>query len=479
MILQQLSHTEICRAMRVSKAWKLMCRDRQLWKDLRLIRNWRYPTQRPPLRPGALNNIFKLSGHMATSLTIDGLWDFKFDDAKLRAMLKSLPELRTLSLTGRHVVAAPDRNPPRSIGMPRFCDFWAAIWECASPNLTTLHISRFDSKDDPRDSPFVDPVLAKCRFKAVLKELSLVQIEEYDAHLALSCAFLDSMSINTLTVMDCGRSFDIGGMMPGQSFLSSLTLSNVAVRSPQCNTLHVDWPYLQRLVLGKFFTEKHKFPTSVILRSLELNWHGLNALNYLRRKERSEKPFLPNLEHFRCHFEIHNVYIQILDDDMNMLGAQRSPYEVHSLLAILRPSIENRSLRYLDLTFMTEVKVAIDALFTSEREEGNRKEALQILSCHDITMPSINTGFGGNYNDFLDWVETFPNLTTVGAYPEKSENAHMLILWLIKKRPDIKTIYTNVLRGAERDMVLAEAKKRGITIVHADRVPAPDLELKK
>lgn len=455
-----------------------MCRDRQLWKDLRLIRNWRYPTQRPPLRPGALNNIFKLSGHMATSLTIDGLWDFKFDDAKLRAMLKALPELRTLSLSGRHAVAA-DKNWPHPIGVPRFCDFWAAIWEGASPNLTTLHVSSFNSADYPRDAPFVTPVLAKCRFKVALKELSLVQIEQSDASLALNCAISSLTSISTLTIKECGLFLDLGGTLPDQSCISSLTLDSIAMRSRQHNTRHVDWGCLQRLVLGKFFTEGYKFPTSNILRSLELNWHGLNALNYLRWKEPSEKPFLPALEHFRCHFEIHNVYIQIFDDDMRMVDAQSPPYEVHSLISVLRPSIENRTLRCLDLTFMSEVKVAIDALFTSEQEGVNKKEAIQILSCHDVTMPSIITGFGGNYDEFLDWVETFPNLTTVGAFPQKSENAHMLILWLMKKRPDIETIYTNVLKGAERDMVLDEARKRGIAIIHADRVPAPVLERRK
>lgn len=456
-----------------------MCRDRQLWKDLRLIRKWRYSTQRPPLRPGALNNIFKLSGHMATSLTIDGLWDFKFDDAQLRAMLKSLPELRTLSLSGRHAVAVTDKNWPLSMGVPKFCDYWAAIWEGASPNLTTLRVSSFNSAGVPRHAPFVTPVLAKCRFKAALKELSLVKIEQSDAYLALHCAMSSQMSINTLTIKDCGLILDLAGTLPDQSCISSLTLDSIGMRSRQHNTRPVDWDCLQRLVLGMFVTEGYKFPTSNILRSLELNWHGLNALNYLRWKEPSEKPFLPALEHFRCHFDIHNVYIQIFDDDMHMVDAQSSPYEVQPLLEILRPSIESRTLRYLDLTFMNEVKNAIDALFTSEQEEANQKEAIKILSCHDVTMPSVNTGFGGNYNEFLDWVETFPNLMTVGAYPQKSENAHMLILWLMKKRPDIKTIYTNVLRGAERDMVLDEARKRGIAIVHADRVPAPVLECKK
>lgn len=475
MILQQLSHMEICRAMRVSKAWKLMCRDRQLWKDIRLIKNWRYPTQRPPLRPGALNNIFKLSGHMATSLTIDGLWDFKFDDTKLRAMLKSLPELRTLSLSGRRVLSASDKHWSIPKGVPRFCDFWAAIWEGASPNLAMLHVSSFNSADDPRQAPFVTPVSAKCRFKDALRELSLVHIERSDAYLALQCAMSTLLSINNLTIKECGLFLDLGSILPDQSCISSLTLDSISIRSRQQNTRHVDWDCLQRLVLGSFFTEGYKFPTSKILRSLELNWNGLNALNYLRRKEPSEKPFLPALEHFRCHFDIHNVYIQIFDDDMHMVDAQSPPYEVRPLLSILRPSIENRTLRYLDLTFMNEVKVAIDALFTSEQEEANKKNAIQTLSCHDVTMPSINTGFGGNYSEFLDWVETFPNLTTVGAYPQKSENAHMLILWLMKKRPDIKTIYTNVLRGAERDMVLDEARKRRIAIVHADRVPAPVL----
>ncbi|KAJ4396010.1 hypothetical protein N0V93_000226 [Gnomoniopsis smithogilvyi] len=480
MIFLHLSHTDVCRAMRVCKAWKVICRDRQLWKDLRLVKNWRHTKGRPPLRPGTLNNIIKLSGNMATSLTIDGLWDFLLDGVKLRALLKALPELRKLSLSGSQGLTPSDgAYSTRSPGTPKFSDFWTAIWENAPSTLVTLHLSSFDIEGRSQDPP---PILGNCRFKNSLKELSLVRMHLFNACLVKECNMSEFASIDTLTIQECrsvhGQQLTLGEFLPNYTYLRSLTLDGVWIRAGSKTATQLHWDSLQRLVLGRFSSSHVKIPTSKILRSLELNHDGLYSLNYLRGREKTEKPFLPALQHFRCHFDPHRPNAHLLEHTPNVPTLVQPIDQlgvIHTLLGILRPSIENNTLQSLDLTFCNEVKAAVDALLT-ERPEENRKQAIHTLSCHGLDMPSIVTGFGGTCDEFLDWVDTFPNLTTVGAYPQKSENAYKLILWLMKKRPDVKTIYTNILKGAERDMVLAEAKKRRITVIHADRVPEPLLE---
>lgn len=459
--------------MRVCKTWKFMCRDRQLWKDLRLVKNW-HKGVRSPLRPGTLNNIVKLSGNMATSLTIDGLLDFNLDGGKLRALLKALPELKALSLTGSHGWSPDDQHPNLPLVAARdFSKFWTAICENAPSSLVKLHLSSFNLDGDSRTPR---PVLSKCQFKESLQELSLVRVRVANACLVEACNMSEFTSINTLNIQECrsrnSLHVHLEKFLPNYTSLRSLTLDRISVRPHQEIVPRLDCEDLQRLVLGNFHTRRIKLPTSKILRSLELNNDGLNSLNYLGGRGTTEKPFLPALEHFRCHFDPHKSYLHLVDDDLNLVDPLDPLQAVHSLLGILRPSVANGTLRSLDLTLSNEVKAAVDALFTPKLED-NGKSAIRILSCDGLLMPSIVTGFGGNCDEFLDWVDTFPNLTTVGAYPQKSDNAYMLILWLMRKRPDIKTIYTNVLKGAERDMVLSEAKKRHITVIHADRVPEP------
>ncbi|KAJ4401971.1 hypothetical protein N0V82_010825 [Gnomoniopsis sp. IMI 355080] len=472
MILRNLSQADICRAMRVNKVWKVMCRDRQLWKDLRLVKNWRPPRLHAPFRPGTLNNIVKLSGYMATSLTIDGLKDFNVNGAKLRAFLRALPKLEALSLSGIHDFDSID---PRTTDNMTFQDVWTVIWENAPSGLKALHLSSFGIKAVDRHR-----TLANCRFKDSLKELSLVRLRlTASVSLVKECAMSEFISLDTLTIQDCKHEgppyvayLQLHAGLPDYACLSNLTLSGVSIGARNVKP-RLDWACLQRLVLGKTHSSGSKIPTSKILRSLELNEDGFKKLNYLMWREIDEEPFLPALEHFRCHYDPYGF--SYFNENSNLVHPSEQSLAVQSLLGILRPSIENGTLRYLDLTWSILVKAGLDTLFTAEPEQ-DRKETIRILSCHGIEMPSIVTGFGGNCDEFLGWVETFPNLTTVGAYPQKSENAHMLILWLMKRRPDIKTIYTDALKGAERDMVLAEAEKRSVTVIHADRVPEPFLE---
>lgn len=475
MILNNLSHKDVCRAMRVSQVWHLACRDRHLWKDLHIIKTWKHTIPRLPLRPGTLNNIIKLSGNMATSLTISGLRDFRFDGPKLRAMLKALPELKTLSLAGRHDLTHTDDFRPLTPNCPRFSDFWAAVCEDAPPTLTTLHLSSFNL-----DSVSWDPQ-PLCRLTKSLKELSLVRLNPVSANLVIDSVMqLNPHTLKTLIVKGCDledRPLNLCDLISRHAFLRTVTLDGVSMEpkprhveieeglSMDSNLQnHVALNQLERVVLGKFYPGG-MFPTSEMVRCLELNVAGLFSLNALMWTTEVEKPFLPRLEHFRCHFDPHATNLELFQTYMASLS-DNDPY-----FALLRPSIENGTLRSLDLTFDSYMKAAIDQLF-----EESQKDTICTLSCHEVAMPSIVTGYGGTCNEFLDWIDTFPNLRTVGAFPQKTENAHMLISSLMDKRPNIKTIYTNVLKGADRDKILARADKKHITIIHADRVPEPLLE---
>lgn len=135
----------------------------------------------------------------------------------------------------------------------------------------------------------------------------------------------------------------------------------------------------------------------------------------------------------------------------------------------IQPSCESGTLRSLHISFSVETQLELDKFLD--------KQAIETLSCHDILMPSILDGGGhrGHVAEFLEWVDEFPNLSTIGVFPQKTENAWMTVGKVLRRRPDIKTLYTDALHGVHRDEVLEYAAKNDVTIIHASRVPEPDL----
>jgi hypothetical protein len=144
---------------------------------------------------------------------------------------------------------------------------------------------------------------------------------------------------------------------------------------------------------------------------------------------------------------------------------------IEPLVTRLRPSCDSGTFRSLHVTFNRDTRDAFDQVLN--------KNVIETLSCYDIIMPSTfdgNGSYGGDIDDFVDWIRTFPALTTLGVYPSKTGQGGMVVARVIRERPDIKTIYTNALRGVHYDHVLEYATSKGVNIVIADRVPEPTLK---
>lgn len=216
------------------------------------------------------------------------------------------------------------------------------------------------------------------------------------------------------------------------------------------------WENLERLSIGPF--TGHVPLASPKLRSLELLWYGSEAYTQLfETADPSAGPsnvWLENLEHFYCR-----------------KGEKLLPLAIRNFERI-QPSCANGTLRSLHISFDLTTRDALDEILN--------KPAIHALSCEDITTYDLFDPYPSSSNSdaFLDWVDTFPNLHTVGAYPyhKKDEKAWTTIAKLLKRRPDIKTIYTNALFGIYRDELLKRAGKNGVNIIHADRVPEPALK---
>lgn len=179
MVLKHLPVTDLNKAMRVSKAWYLASRAPSLWKDLRFVKRW--PTTRDrSFRPGVLNDIItNRSQGMAKTLTITDTDSFGIDDVKLRAVLRGLPKLEGLSLTGRSKVVVTVRwalaEGPSEHTCLNFNKIFKAICEEAPPGLKVLRLSCFLYRCG--SGILWSPTPALARISPSLEELSLSHID--------------------------------------------------------------------------------------------------------------------------------------------------------------------------------------------------------------------------------------------------------------------------------------------------------------
>lgn len=249
--------------------------------------------------------------------------------------------------------------------------------------------------------------------------------------------------------------------MKAMPSLKDLSLHGVQAMGQR--TFPRGWCNLERFVIDHpRYILNYLFPPSTSLRSLELHSQGLRSLHLLRNAyahSGSATPFaFGELEHFLSHEG--PVYHEISFPDCI------------DLVRVIEPSLKNGTLHSLDIFFDPDLYDPVIQDY---------KANIHMLSCSDIAMPSIiEGGPRGQVDDFLDWIDGFPNLTTLGVYPHKTEDAWMVVAKVVNRLGDgsrLRRIYTNVLVGAYRDQVLGCAAKKGVEIIHADRMPEPVLLL--
>lgn len=138
-------------------------------------------------------------------------------------------------------------------------------------------------------------------------------------------------------------------------------------------------------------------------------------------------------------------------------------------VGLLAPSISSGTLTSLDIPF--------DDILKAQLDQALDKNAIRTLSCNALNSRLGQFGIlNTEGDDLLTWLDEFPNVTTVGIFPEDAEMCGMIIAKLLAKENKINTIYTNALTGMYRDDALAKAAKKGIKLIHADRVPEPILK---
>lgn len=248
MILQYLPFSDLCRALAVSKTWNRACRNASLWTHLEFVKYWtstkRGLQSRRPFRPGVLNDIIsKRSQNLAKSLTINGTYDFGIKDTLLRSILRALPRLESLSLSGAERVRSPFDY--HSLFVDRasasFDRFMNVICEEAPAGLEVLRLDFLVFEQHP---PGEDAWPRKIgRFSESLVELTLTDLVDsggfplrYVIHSTLSSTSWPKLEKLTIDTEESSRGF---AHLPIVSFFALFTISEA--------------PFLPRRVLKLIF----------------------------------------------------------------------------------------------------------------------------------------------------------------------------------------------------------------------------------
>lgn len=511
MVLSYLTQGDLsCRAMRVSQTWKTICLDPALWRHLRFVKRLRSSKIRQTLRLGVLNEVVvNRSAQLATTVTIDGLWDFGIGAAQLRAMLRALCNLKTLTVTGSRGKCWSGREAP--VILSKFSDYWRTVCCDAPSTLTTVSLAGFDH-DCYRDyyanrisnrifETFQHDWLVGIGLAKSLESLSLAFV---------TCADLELVAVGTLCRNDFSKLETLSLVNPSSISAilhpvleapdHTLAVAQLARCAPALKDLilnlefqgydahnkpdfitHLDpgcdenlppmvpWKELRRLSMDSktrgwdFVYYKTTVPLSDSLRVLELRDDGFMHACYMSEYQESRYcTSIPRgLEHILCHFDWDDT---IQNDIFPNVLSEGNPFRC------FKPSIDSGCLRSLDIVYVPTMRTLLDEIFM------HQKGALNTLSCSGIDIQQLVY----NWEECVSWMATFPNLKIAGLYPFEPNQYHekgwMMVTRFMELRPDVRTIYTTVLRGAVRDEVLARATSRGVTIIEEGRVPEPALQ---
>ncbi|PSR89025.1 hypothetical protein BD289DRAFT_431313 [Coniella lustricola] len=465
MILANLSTIELCRALRVSKAWNYSCRDKHLWQRLEVIP--RAPCKRARGYPTRLlaNLATNLSQRYATSLTIKGLLNFAIDSSQLRSLLETLPRLQHLRLHGR-----AHRDSREKIGPDMLSSscVLSAVLHGAPACLKTLHLQDFD--DGHLAHPYIEgrdkhwPIQGP-RFTASLEELTLLAVRCGRE----GCDFLNQSAwpkLEKLMMHKCVFASDTVPRVHTDIMLSTPNLKKLSTDEDFVYSLGLawkPWPALEILDCNSFVGVAN-IPKTVRHLTLREPFEDL-PLGLLNDYPVGQEPWevvtgtFDRLEHLSLSYE-------------NADTLDRTSRIVEPLVARLKPSCDSGTLRSLHMTFNRDTRDAFDRVLN--------KAAINSLVCFDITVPSTydsNGSYGGDTDIFVDWVREFPALDSLGIYTGRTGHGGMLVARVIRERPEIKRIHTNALQGVQYDNVFEYAEKKGVKIITSACVPEASIEI--
>lgn len=234
MILKHLSRRDLCRSMRVSKAWNRAALNASLWRHLEFIKLWSTNRIRP-FPKGVLNDIIsRRSRNLAQSLVISGLREFAIDETRLSSILKGLPHLQVLSLHDtapntlfqKHLVTNADAKQQ----CLSFQSWFSMLCRDAAKDLKALHLEGFIAmgKQEIREARhLMIRMPATINFAASLRELTLAALHDPDLVLCMMTRSTQWPRLEKLHISNCRHSGIID--LVCTPFADAVRLSNMRI----------------------------------------------------------------------------------------------------------------------------------------------------------------------------------------------------------------------------------------------------------
>ncbi|KAK3904146.1 hypothetical protein C8A05DRAFT_42725 [Staphylotrichum tortipilum] len=470
MILAYLTSSDLNRCILVNKQWnQALERDDTIWANLEYLR---------PGNPGRFLGRFVQRHRGIKSLIIRNGSAFQLTGAKLNTILHGLRHLRRLVLRSGVVSQQPQKvefsveaRPGAPVPRTALRQLSLFSYDVEAPGKTLIELNM----NSLLVLDLVDTGTPLSRVLGAIKLPRLVRLRIVETpSRSMPHGFdLEWLEMEPIAVAAPNlKELQLDGLIVGWTF-----------DSPPLADKYTFWQSLEVLVLGPLLHFPPEFPSPFLhlrffpplpssLRRLEILGptpdiaHNLlyttdppDPASAPPQEERRLTPHLPNLEVFRC-------FAGLLDPPL--------------LESIIGPAAKSGTLKVLDLSASdsrsstaTMASPTIQSDFLPARDlPFAASDGLHTLGLRDFNFhrdPASRFGASSRFDGqpFLDWLECFPALHTVAAYPGDWDGVDAFLMRLII-HPRVKVLYQRNLRGAVRDEALALAKKHGVKLVHRE-----------
>ena len=173
---------------------------------------------------------------------------------------------------------------------------------------------------------------------------------------------------------------------------------------------------------------------------------------------------LPKLEVFRCRGQVDPISLE------QIIGPAIVDGNLHSLDVCL--GRYKNALSPLNLDFQRPP--AEDLRLPATELSFTFSEHITTLGLRDFEWSNTADYYSAfNPKPFLEWLDRFPNVHTVRAYPGPIADSLILFMELLKRSDRVKVIYQDSLDLKEYYVAKAEADKRGVILHHKYKEMAP------
>ncbi|KAK4219128.1 hypothetical protein QBC37DRAFT_151475 [Rhypophila decipiens] len=442
MIFSHLNTTSLIRCCRVNKSWRQTIEaDRILWSSI---------TMKKP-KTSRYFAKFLQRHQTVRKLSIHDISRLLLDVPKLATILR-LPRLQQLCITGDGSLASYTGNHIKDLksneiaplerlsvllrSNQRNFSTWGEIIFNTAATLQVLELGagaawRLHSFTHPR---FVMPNLKKLYLNQSTEDGRPLDEGWIELRGIANC----SPNLEHLYLEGC--KIFLTEDVPNFKSLQSVSIGSGCISYPQFTGYPPQYlPSTMRVI--ELISADRRICDMLLFRGHSINLHPFNNAD----TNDPDNPLLqfPNLEVLKC----------------------KCPLTAGQFKQLAEPGLQNGTLKVLEL--------AMDHFDSTSRVKDPAKdyplaasELVHTVGLYDFKWEYANELTAG---PFVEWLDRFPNTTTVAAYPVPTYDGVLSLFRRLICHPGIKVVHQDSLRGVEWDIAQELAKEKGVQLLHTPK----------